>query len=102
MFDLEETKRKYETQNVVEFVLDPNDFAYDWWIACWIMLHALLSSADFFFKINISKNYFKNTLRVSSNFDPNQARQNLGPDLGPNCLQMLLAEDTIQKILEIF
>ena len=30
MFDLEETKRKYETQNVVEFVLDPNDFAYDW------------------------------------------------------------------------
>ena len=30
MFDLEETKRKYETQNVVEYVLDPNDFAYDW------------------------------------------------------------------------
>ena len=26
--DLKETKRKYETQNVVEFVLDPNDFAY--------------------------------------------------------------------------
>ena len=32
MFDLEETKRKYETQNVVEYVLDPNDFAYDWWV----------------------------------------------------------------------
>ena len=30
MFDLEETKRKYETQNVVEYVLDPNNFAYDW------------------------------------------------------------------------
>lgn len=30
MFNLEETKRKYETQNVVEFVLDPNDFGYDW------------------------------------------------------------------------
>lgn len=30
MFNLEETKRKYETQNVVEYVLDPNDFGYDW------------------------------------------------------------------------
>jgi len=30
MFDLEETKRKYETQNVLEYVLDPNDFGYDW------------------------------------------------------------------------
>lgn len=30
MFNLEETKRKYETQNVIEYVLDPNDFAYDW------------------------------------------------------------------------
>lgn len=30
MFNLEETKKKYESQNVVEFVLDPNDFGYDW------------------------------------------------------------------------
>lgn len=30
MFNLEDTKRKYETQNVVEYVLDPNDFGYDW------------------------------------------------------------------------
>ena len=30
MFDMDETKRKYESQNVVEYVLDPNDFAYDW------------------------------------------------------------------------
>ncbi|KAH3799380.1 hypothetical protein DPMN_152987, partial [Dreissena polymorpha] len=28
-FNLEECKRKYETQNVVEYTLDPNDFAYD-------------------------------------------------------------------------
>ena len=26
--------------------------------------------------------------------DPDQARQNVGPDLGPNCLQKLSAEDT--------
>ena len=30
MFNLEDTKRKYETQSVVEYVLDPNEFAYDW------------------------------------------------------------------------
>ncbi|XP_045202642.2 uncharacterized protein LOC123556093 isoform X3 [Mercenaria mercenaria] len=29
MFNLDETKRKYESQNVQEFVLDPNDFGYD-------------------------------------------------------------------------
>ncbi|KAH3799568.1 hypothetical protein DPMN_153179 [Dreissena polymorpha] len=29
-FNFEESKRKYETQNVVEYTLDPNDFAYDW------------------------------------------------------------------------
>ena len=28
-----------------------------------------------------------NTIRVSNNLDPGQARQNVGPDLGPNCLQ---------------
>lgn len=30
MFNMDETKRKYETQNVVEYVLDPNDFTIDW------------------------------------------------------------------------
>ncbi|XP_052789530.1 uncharacterized protein LOC128224001 isoform X2 [Mya arenaria] len=28
-FSLDETKQKYETQDVVEYVLDPNDFGYD-------------------------------------------------------------------------
>ena len=30
MFNLEETKRKYETQDTIEYVLDPNEFGYDW------------------------------------------------------------------------
>lgn len=30
MFNLDETKKKYESQNVQEYVLDPNDFGYDW------------------------------------------------------------------------
>ena len=40
----------------------------------------LLSSADFF-KINFFKKLFQKNY------------QNVGPDLGPNCLQMLSADD---------
>ena len=43
---------------------------------------------DFF-----QKNYFKNTIEVSNSLDPDQARQFVGPDLGPNCLQRLAADD---------
>ena len=52
-----------------------------------------LSSADFF-KSTFSKNSFRNTIRVSNSLDPDQARQNVGPDLGPNCMQRLSADDT--------
>ena len=44
-----------------------------------------LSSVDFFSK----STFFK----VRS-FDPDQAQHFVGPDLGPNCLQMLSADDT--------
>ena len=36
----------------------------------------------------------RNTIRVSNSLDPDQAQQNVGPDLGPNCLQRLSADDT--------
>ena len=59
-----------------------------------IILHAFLSSAEFF-KINLFlKNYFRNTIRVSNSLDPDQARHIVGPGLGPNCLQRLSADDT--------
>ena len=35
---------------------------------------------------------FFNTIRVSNSLDPDQARQFVGPDLGPNCLQRLSAD----------
>ena len=38
---------------------------------------------DFFFK----------TIRVSNSLDPDQAQHFVGPDLGPNCLQRLLADN---------
>ena len=46
----------------------------------------LLSSADFFQNLLFQKNYFRK-LSVSNSLDPEQDRQNVGPDLGPNCLQ---------------
>ena len=33
-------------------------------------------------------------MRMSNRLDPNQARQIVGPDLGPNCLQRLSADNT--------
>ena len=58
------------------------------------IFHAFLSSADCFLKPTFSKNSFKNTIRVSNSLDPDQARHFVGPDLGPNSLQRLTADDT--------
>ena len=55
--------------------------------ANWVILHAFLSSADFFSKLTFWKNSFRNTIRMSNNLDPDQARRFVGPDLGPNCFQ---------------
>ena len=47
-----------------------------------------LSSADIFFQNQLFlKNSFHNTIKVSNSLDPNQSRDYVGPDLGPNCLQ---------------
>ena len=43
-----------------------------------------LSSASFL-KSTVWKNYFNNSFRVSNSLDPDQARQNVGPDPSPNC-----------------
>ena len=72
--------------------------------AIWIFLLSLalspqgifscfLSSVDFFLIQLFSKNSFRNTLKVSNSLDPVQALCFVGPDLGPNCLQKLSADD---------
>ena len=53
----------------------------------------LLSSADIVSKSIFSKNSSRNTIRISNSLDPDQDRQNVCPDLGPNCLQKLSADD---------
>ena len=53
--------------------------------AYWVILHAFLS---IIFIINFFNNKkFRNTIRVSNNLDPDQARHFVGPDLGSICLQ---------------
>ena len=62
--------------------------------AYWVILHAFLSSADFFSKSTFSKNSFRNTIKVSNRMDPDQAQCFVGPDMDPNCLQRLSADIT--------
>ena len=62
-------------------------------------MHDLLSSADSFSKPTVLKNSFRNTVRVLNSLDPGQARQNVGPGLGPNCLQKFSADKTSRQIV---
>ena len=59
----------------------------------WVNFHAFCRLL-IFFKINFSKISFRNTIRVSNCMDLDQARCFVGPDLGPNCLQRLSADNT--------
>ena len=54
---------------------------------------AFFTSADFF-KINFFEKFFRNTITVSNSLDSDTARRFIGPDLGPNCLQKLSAEES--------
>ena len=57
----------------------------------------------FFSKSTFLKYSFRNTRRESNSLDPDQARQIVGPDLGPNSLQMLSADDTSrQRVSKVF
>ena len=50
-------------------------------------------SSAYFFKIIFFNKSFRIAIRVSNSFDPGQDRRFVGPDLGPNCLQRLSADD---------
>ena len=52
-----------------------------------------LSCADFFSNLTFSKDSFRNTIRVSNGLDPDQDRRSVSPDLGPNHLQRLSADN---------
>ena len=54
----------------------------------WYLFMLLLLTADFFQKFTFSKNSFRSTIRLSNNWDPDQDRHFVDPDLGPNCLRI--------------
>ena len=61
----------------------------------WGTFMLLLSSVGFFSKLPFSKNSFWNTIRVSNGLDPDQSRHSVSPDLAPNYLQRLSADEKI-------
>ena len=58
----------------------------------------LLTFSDFFQNQHFQKKSFRNTIRVSNNLDSDQDRHSVGPDLGPNCLQRLSADDISPRL----
>ena len=50
----------------------------------------LFCRLDIFFKLTFSKKSFRNTIRVANSLEPDQIVE---PDLGPNCLQRISADD---------
>ena len=44
-------------------------------------------------QINFFKKSFRKIIRVSNGFDPDQGQNFAGPDLDPNCLQRLSADN---------
>ena len=56
--------------------------------ACCAIFLIFLSSAAVFSKLGT-------LLECKNSLDQDQARQNVGPDLGPNCLQRAAADDKI-------
>ena len=66
----------------------------DYFALCLLVFACIFVVCLFIFKINFLKTSFRNTTRVSNNLDPDQARRSVGPDLDPNCLQRLSADDT--------
>ena len=67
----------------------------------WAIFHALCRRLIFFLQNHISKSSFRNTIRASNSLDPDQARHYVGPDLDPNCLQMLSTDETGGQIVKV-
>ena len=61
-----------------------------------MLFHALLSSADFFLKMNYFKKSYRNTIRVSICLDPDEDRRSVGPDHGKTVCK------TISRLTGVF
>ena len=59
-----------------------------------VIFHVFLSPADFFFQNHLLLKIISGIHLSVEQIDPDQARRFVGPDLGPNCLPRLSADDT--------
>ena len=66
--------------------------------AYWLILHALLSSADFF-QNQLFKKFFQEYHQSVKQFGSRSGRHIVGPDLNPNCLQRLSADGSSRPTL---
>ena len=64
-----------------------------------VYFHVFCRLLIFYSKSPFSKNSSRHLIRVPISLDPDQARHFVGPDLGPNCLQKLSADDTSKQTL---
>ena len=63
----------------------------------WVIFDAFCRLLIFFSKWTLLKNYFRNTIRMSKNLDPDKARRFVGPGLGSNRLQRLSEDGTSRQ-----
>ena len=73
-----------DSQEILLWSISSSHKLFSCWVTCRLPT---------FSKLTFSKNSFRNTIRVANGLDPDQDRQSVGPDLGPNCLQKLSADD---------
>ena len=62
-----------------------------------ILLFIIPSYFNIVTHLSLRMQDFLNTIRVSNSMDPDQAQRFVGPDLGPNCLQRLSADDKSRR-----
>ena len=68
---------------------------FSWFFCRMLIFFLTLSSADLLTKSKFSEK--KKTFRNSNRVDPDQTQHFVRPDLGPNCLQRLSADDTSRQ-----
>ena len=71
----------------------PVHFINEYLVAYWVIFYAVLSSSVFF-QNQLFGIFFSWMSSVSNSLDPDQARHYVGPDLHPNGLPRLSADDT--------
>ena len=64
-------------------------------------MYCMLFSYTYFIKKNIFlQKIFKENITLLNSLNPDQARLLVGPDLGPNCLQLSSADNTSRQIVQ--